>query len=140
MAGDAERGRKSISAGRVYGKRRFIPCIAMRVSYAPADPGQVNSFGRWRRKPYAARLFESLHCRGGMTTSSKPIGSWRTPSLVIGCGCLIAIVAFGPRSTLGFFLTPMSSAHHWGRDVFAFALALQNLLWGARCFTLSVWR
>ena len=24
----------------------------------------------------------------------------------------------------------MSSAHHWGRDVFAFALALQNLLWG----------
>ena len=24
----------------------------------------------------------------------------------------------------------MSSANHWGRDVFAFALALQNLLWG----------
>jgi MFS family permease len=75
-------------------------------------------------------LFESLHCRGDMTTVSKPIGSWRTPSLVIGSGCLIAIIAFGPRSTLGFFLTPMSTAHHWGRDVFAFALALQNLLWG----------
>ena len=58
------------------------------------------------------------------------IGSWRTPSLVIGSGCLIAIIAFGPRSTLGFFLTPMSTANHWGRDVFAFALALQNLLWG----------
>ena len=65
-----------------------------------------------------------------MRASSIQIGSWRTPSLVIGCGCLIAIVAFGPRSTLGFFLTPMSTAHHWGRDVFAFALALQNLLWG----------
>ena len=24
----------------------------------------------------------------------------------------------------------MSAANHWGRDVFAFALALQNLLWG----------
>src|SRR5580700_6756914 len=75
-------------------------------------------------------LFESLHCRGDMRTVSKPIGSWRTPSLVIGSGCLIAIIAFGPRSTLGFFLTPMSTSHHWGRDVFAFALALQNLLWG----------
>src|SRR5262249_39115897 len=32
---------------------------------------------------------------------------------------------------LGFFLTPMSSAHGWGRDVFALALAIQMLLWGA---------
>src|SRR5277367_1469086 len=56
--------------------------------------------------------------------------NWRTPALVIGFGSLIALIAFGPRSTLGFFLTPMSSTHHWGRDVFAFALAWQNLLWG----------
>jgi MFS family permease len=88
------------------------------------------SFGRSGTKLYAARLFESLPCRGGMKTFSHQIGGWRTPSLVIGCGCLIAIVAFGPRSTLGFFLTPMSTEQHWGRDVFAFALALQNLLWG----------
>jgi MFS family permease len=32
---------------------------------------------------------------------------------------------------MGFFLTPMSSAHGWGRDVFALALAIQMLLWGA---------
>ena len=63
-------------------------------------------------------------------TASKTITSWRTPALVIGFGSLIALIAFGPRSTLGFFLTPLSSANHWGRDVFAFALALQNLLWG----------
>jgi MFS family permease len=49
---------------------------------------------------------------------------------LIGFGCLITMIAFGPRSTLGFFLTPLSTANHWGRDVFAFALALQNLLWG----------
>jgi MFS family permease len=55
---------------------------------------------------------------------------WRTPLLIIGFGCLISLMSFGPRSSLGFFLTPMSSANHWGRDVFAFALALQNLLWG----------
>jgi len=46
------------------------------------------------------------------------------------CGCLIAMITFGPRSSLGFFLTPLSSANGWGRDVFALALALQNLLWG----------
>ncbi len=62
--------------------------------------------------------------------SGAAIGTWRTPLLIIAFGCLISLMSFGPRSTLGFFLTPMSVAHHWGRDVFAFALALQNLLWG----------
>ena len=65
-----------------------------------------------------------------MKDDTKIISSWRTPTLVIGFGSLIALIAFGPRSTLGFFLTPLSAANHWGRDVFAFALALQNLLWG----------
>ena len=65
-----------------------------------------------------------------MKDDTRTISSWRTPALVIGFGSLIALIAFGPRSTLGFFLTPLSSANHWGRDVFAFALALQNLLWG----------
>jgi MFS family permease len=65
-----------------------------------------------------------------MKDDTRIISSWRTPAIVIGFGSLIALIAFGPRSTLGFFLTPLSSANHWGRDVFAFALALQNLLWG----------
>jgi len=65
-----------------------------------------------------------------ITSAPRVSANWRTPALVIGFGSLIALIAFGPRSTLGFFLTPLSSANHWGRDVFAFALALQNLLWG----------
>ena len=63
--------------------------------------------------------------------NAAELSGWRTPLVIVGFGCLISLLAFGPRSTLGFFLTPMSSAHHWGRDVFAFALAIQNLLWGA---------
>ena len=55
----------------------------------------------------------------------------RTPAFMLACGCLIALISFGARSGLGFFLTPMSSAHGWGRDVFALALAIQMLLWGA---------
>jgi MFS family permease len=56
--------------------------------------------------------------------------TWRTPVVIIACGCLISLVGFGPRSAFGFFLTPMSQANGWGRDVFALAFALQNLLWG----------
>jgi MFS family permease len=84
--------------------------------------------------PYGPPAFESFDKPGDMTISVKEGGlraaGWRTPALVIGFGCLITMIAFGPRSTLGFFLTPLSTANHWGRDVFAFALALQNLLWG----------
>jgi MFS family permease len=56
--------------------------------------------------------------------------TWRTPAVIIVCGCVIALIGFGPRSSMGFFLTPMSAANGWGRDVFALAFALQNLLWG----------
>lgn len=57
--------------------------------------------------------------------------NWRTPGVIIICGCLMAMLSFGPRSALGFFLTPMSQDNGWGRDVFSLALAMQNLLWGA---------
>ena len=56
--------------------------------------------------------------------------TWHTPAVIILCGCLISLIGFGPRSAFGFFLTPMSAANGWGRDVFALAFALQNLLWG----------
>jgi MFS family permease len=64
------------------------------------------------------------------TATSPQKISWRTPIVIAICGCLISALAFGPRSSLGFFLTPMSQEYGWGRDVFAFSLALQNLLWG----------
>src|SRR5947209_1178179 len=65
------------------------------------------------------------------TSLSSVVLPWRTPAVILVCGCLIAMIGFGARSGLGFFLTPMSSAHGWGRDVFALALAIQMLLWGA---------
>ena len=57
--------------------------------------------------------------------------TWRTPAVILVCGCLIGMIGFGPRSALGFFLTPMSSTYGWGREVFSLALAIQMLLWGA---------
>ena len=63
-------------------------------------------------------------------TAVLRLPSGATPVVLVLCGCLIAMISFGPRSSLGFFLAPLSQTNHWGRDVFAFALALQNLLWG----------
>ena len=51
--------------------------------------------------------------------------------VILACCCLIGVLGFGPRTGMGFLLTPMSSAHGWGRDLFALALAIQMLLWGA---------
>ena len=56
--------------------------------------------------------------------------TWRTPLVIVVCGCLIAMLTFGPRSAFGFFMQPMSRELSWGRDVFGLALAIQNLLWG----------
>jgi MFS family permease len=59
------------------------------------------------------------------------LASWRTPLAILLCGCAIALISFGPRSTFGFFLSPMDAAHSWGRDQFSLALAIEMLLWGA---------
>ena len=47
------------------------------------------------------------------------------------CGSIILTVAMGVRHGFGLFLRPMSLDLGWGREAFAFALALQNLVWGA---------
>jgi MFS family permease len=53
------------------------------------------------------------------------------PTLVLAAACLILCVGFGVRASFGLFLQPMSLEFGWGREVFSFAMALQNLLWGA---------
>ncbi len=50
--------------------------------------------------------------------------------LLIVLGSLVISLAMGLRHGFGLFMEPMSSDLGWGREVFAFALALQNLLWG----------
>jgi MFS family permease len=63
------------------------------------------------------------------TTRVAAIG-WRVPAVIVLCGCLVAMISFGPRSTLGLFLTPQSQANGWDRDVFGLAIAIQNIIWG----------
>ena len=65
------------------------------------------------------------------SAGSRPRLDWRTPAIIVACGCLISMISFGPRSSLGFFLSPLSNAHGWGREVFAFSAAVQTLISGA---------
>ncbi len=43
---------------------------------------------------------------------------------------LILFISLGIRHGFGLFLSPMSLEFNWNREVFAFAMALQNLAWG----------
>ncbi len=49
---------------------------------------------------------------------------------VIICGCLIAMLTFGPRSAMGFFQLPLLADTGWDRTTFGLAMAIQNLMWG----------
>src|SRR3954465_9420052 len=64
------------------------------------------------------------------TDNLRPASTWRTPLVIIICGCAVRLLSFGPPWSLGFFTQPMGREFAWGRDVFGLALALQNLLWG----------
>ncbi|HUL91031.1 MAG TPA: MFS transporter [Burkholderiales bacterium] len=52
------------------------------------------------------------------------------PAAMLVCASLILTLSLGTRHSFGLFLQPMSMANGWGREVFGFAVAVQNLLWG----------
>ncbi len=54
----------------------------------------------------------------------------RLLSLAIILACILLAINFGLRSSMGFFMKPISETFGYGREVFAFSLALQNLFWG----------
>lgn len=45
-------------------------------------------------------------------------------------GSLVLCVSLGLRHGFGLFLQPVSESNDWGREVFGFAIAMQNLFWG----------
>ncbi len=49
---------------------------------------------------------------------------------VLICGGLLVTLSMGIRHGFGLFNLPITQTHGWTRETFAFALALQNLMWG----------
>lgn len=64
-----------------------------------------------------------------MTLQSK--SKWQGAGVALACGALIMLISLGIRHGFGLFLQPISMEQGWGRETFAFAIALQNLVWGA---------
>jgi len=54
----------------------------------------------------------------------------KVPVIAIACACVIVLLAFGPRSAMGFFQLPILEDRGWDRSTFGMAMALQNLFWG----------
>jgi len=55
---------------------------------------------------------------------------WRASGWILFGSALILALSLGTRHGFGLFLPPMSAQFGWGREVFAFAIAFQNLIWG----------
>ena len=49
---------------------------------------------------------------------------------VLVCGALIVTLSMGIRHGFGLWLQPVTMDRGWTRETFAFAIAVQNLLWG----------
>ncbi len=64
-----------------------------------------------------------------MTTPTSEPSRFPLWAIVV-CGCLIAAINFGPRSSMGFYLRPITMEHGWSRETYSLAMAWQNLLWG----------
>jgi predicted MFS family arabinose efflux permease len=50
---------------------------------------------------------------------------------VLLCGALIVTLSMGIRHGFGFWLQPIITERGWTRETFSFALAVQNIAWGA---------
>ena len=49
---------------------------------------------------------------------------------VLLCGAIVVTLSMGIRHGFGLWLQPITQSQDWSRATFAFAIALQNLVWG----------
>lgn len=55
---------------------------------------------------------------------------WRSPGYVLAGCTILVMISFGVRQSFGLFMAPLSVDMGWGREVFSFTIALQNLIIG----------
>ena len=66
-----------------------------------------------------------------MRATSSPTPATLSMFQVLLCGAAIVTVSMGIRHGFGLWLAPITTERGWTRETFAFALAIQNLAWGA---------
>ncbi len=73
---------------------------------------------------------------GYIQQPGPPSSGWGSALVALCCGAAILLFSLGIRHTFGLFLQPVTTDLQWGRETFAFGIALQNLVWGlAQPFT-----
>ena len=79
------------------------------------------------------RLRHKLYCEGTRIMTSQPDAGtrWGGALVALACGSIILLLSLGIRHGFGLFLKPVTLEHGWGRETFAFSIALMNLVWGA---------
>jgi predicted MFS family arabinose efflux permease len=66
-----------------------------------------------------------------MTSPSTPTTPARlSMTQVLLCGAFIVTLSMGIRHGFGLWLQPITMERGWSRETFAFAIAVQNLMWG----------
>src|SRR6188508_1556879 len=95
--------------------RSHFPCVTDCHSSGPMRPAHARD---------APRLF-------GHEARARHHGSMKSTRTVLICAALILMLAMGVRQTMGLLMPQMTVANGWSRDEFAFAIAIQNILWGA---------
>ncbi len=65
-------------------------------------------------------------------TKAQPLikPNWRTPTVILICAGLMVTLSMGLRHGFGLFLQPMTVDLGLTRQNFAFALGIENLMWG----------
>jgi MFS family permease len=49
---------------------------------------------------------------------------------VLACGAAVVTMSMGIRHGFGLWMQPLTQAHGWTRETYAFAMAVQNISWG----------
>ena len=65
-----------------------------------------------------------------MQATAPPPSASLSIGQVLTCGAIIVTLSMGIRHGFGLWLQPITQAQGWTRETFAFALAIQNLVWG----------
>ncbi len=64
-----------------------------------------------------------------MSTIVSPRRHPDLTTVLIATGFVLTL-SMGVRHGFGFWLQPISAEHHWTRETFSMAIAIQNLMWG----------
>ena len=65
-----------------------------------------------------------------MSVAQTPTGKAVNWQMIVLAAATVAAVGMGVRQTMGLFLKPMTMELGVGREDFALAIALANLVWG----------